>query len=92
MLAPQRHDRALLHHVIFDELCQGIVSDQSRSAVTRVIERLAAQGAEGVILGCTELEMLVGAGDSPIPAFPTTRLHVDAAVEAALHKGDHRPG
>jgi aspartate racemase len=50
----------------------------------RVIDRLVAAGAEGIILGCTEIELLIGADDSPVPVFPTTRLHVEAAVDASL--------
>ena len=49
-----------------------------------MIDRLVGAGAQGIILGCTEIELLIGAGDSPVPVFPTTRLHVEAAVDAAL--------
>jgi aspartate racemase len=73
-----------VHRVIYDELCLGIVRGESRAAYVGVIERLATAGAEGVILGCTEIELLIKAEDSPIPIFPTTRLHVEAAVRQAL--------
>lgn len=81
---PDAVDRELVHRVIYDELCLGVVRDESRAAYQGVIERLVARGAQGIILGCTEIELLIGAGDSPVPVFPTTRLHAEAAVAAAL--------
>ncbi|MCX4539500.1 aspartate/glutamate racemase family protein [Streptomyces sp. NBC_01565] len=81
---PDAAGRALVHRVIYEELCQGIVREESRSGYRKVIEELVADGAEGVILGCTEIELLIGAEDSPVPVFPTARLHAEAAVEAAL--------
>ena len=84
VLVPGPDDRALVHRVIYDELCLGVVREDSRTAYVRVIKDLVARGAEGVILGCTEIELLVRPGDSPVPAFPTTRLHVEAAVDRAL--------
>jgi aspartate racemase len=77
-------DRATVHWVIHDELCRGVIQEKSRQAYRDVIGRLVDQGADGVILGCTEIELLIGEADSPVPVFPTTRLHVEAAVEAAL--------
>ena len=73
-----------VHRVIYDELCRGVIRDESRDEYRRVIRRLVDDGAEGVIYGCTEIELLVGPEDSPVPTFPTTRLHVEAAVERAL--------
>jgi aspartate racemase len=84
VLVPEEADRALVHRVIYDELCLGVVRDASRTAYQGVIGRLVEAGAEGVVLGCTEIELLVGPADSPVPVFPTTRLHVLAAVTAAL--------
>ncbi len=84
VLLPDDDDRALVHRVIYEELCLGIVTEPSRQAYREVIARLVAAGAEGIILGCTEIELLVGQDDSPVPVFPTTRLHVEAGVEAAL--------
>jgi aspartate racemase len=81
---PGQEDRALVHRVIYDELCLGVVREESRSAYRRVIEGLVSRGAEGVVLGCTEIELLIGEEDSPVPVFPTTRLHAEAAVEMAL--------
>jgi aspartate racemase len=84
VLVPDRQDRAAVHAIIYDELCQGIVLDSSRDRYREVIARLTAAGAEGVILGCTEIELLITQADTPVPVFPTTRLHAQAAVERAL--------
>ena len=81
---PDPVDRAEVHRIIYEELCQGIVREESRTAVRAVIERLVADGADGIVLGCTELELLMGDDDAGVPLFPTTRLHVEAAVAAAL--------
>ncbi|NSC20109.1 aspartate/glutamate racemase family protein [Streptomyces albus subsp. chlorinus] len=81
---PGAEGRALVHKVIYEELCAGIVREDSRAAYQRVIGELVAQGAEGVILGCTEIELLIGPEHSPVPVFPTARLHAEAAVDAAL--------
>ena len=84
VVTPPREDRAQVHRIIFDELCLGVVREPSRQTYREVIARLAAAGAQGVVLGCTEIELLVGAADSPVPLFATTRLHVEAAVDLAL--------
>lgn len=84
VLVPEAADREIVHTVIYDELCRGIVDPESRAAYRRVIDRLVAGGAQGVILGCTEIELLVGPDDSPVPVFPTTRIHVEAALDRAL--------
>jgi len=84
VLIPNADDRAEVHRIIYQELCLGITRDSSRAAYRAVINRLVEAGAEGIILGCTEIELLIGSSDSPVPIFPTTRLHVEAAVEAAL--------
>jgi aspartate racemase len=84
VLVPDAADRAEVHRVIYEELCLGLVRDDSRELYRQVIERLVAAGAEGIILGCTEIELLIGAADSPVPVFPTTRLHVEAAVAVSL--------
>lgn len=84
VLIPDAADRATVHRVIYDELVQGVVRDESRAVYRDVIARLVDAGAEGVILGCTEIELLVGPSDSTVPVFPTTRIHVEAAVERAL--------
>lgn len=84
VLVPSAEDQATVHRIIYGELCLGVIRKESRRAYRQVIHRLVDAGAEGVIYGCTEIELLVGPDDSPVPVFPTTRLHVEAAVERAL--------
>jgi aspartate racemase len=84
VLVPEPEDRALVHRVIYDELCQGVVLDASRDAYRRVMASLADRGAEGILLGCTEIDLLVGPADATVPLFDTTRLHARRAVELAL--------
>lgn len=84
VLTPPAADRAEVHRIIYDELCLGEVRDESRQIYRNIIIRLAEAGAEGVVLGCTEIELLISATDSPVPVFPTTRLHVEAAVDFSL--------
>ncbi|MCP3802311.1 aspartate/glutamate racemase family protein [Allokutzneria sp. A3M-2-11 16] len=86
VLVPDAADRAAVHRVIYDELVKGEISGASRRLYREVIARFADAGAEGVILGCTEIELLVTQDDSPLPVFPTTRLHVEAAVADALER------
>lgn len=81
---PGDDDRTMVHDVIYDELVQGEVRDDSRRRYVDLIERMVGDGAEGVIAGCTEIELLVGPKDVDCPYFPTTALHAMAAVEAAL--------
>ncbi|GAA2070636.1 aspartate/glutamate racemase family protein [Streptomyces albiaxialis] len=87
VLVPEAEGRARVHQVIYEELCVGVVRDESREDFKAVIDGLVARGAEGVVLGCTEIELLIGPGDSPVPVFPTTRLHAEAAVDLALAEG-----
>ncbi|MDT8757667.1 aspartate/glutamate racemase family protein [Sphingomonas psychrotolerans] len=84
VLVPEAEDRARVHRIIYDELVAGKVLPESRQAFRDVIERLVAAGAEAVILGCTEIMLLIGPDDSPVPVFDTTALHAEAAVVAAL--------
>lgn len=84
VLVPEAEDRELVHRVIYDELVQGVLSAASRDAYREVAARLVARGAEGVIAGCTEIELLLTPDDVPVPYFPTTRLHAEAAVAFAL--------
>jgi aspartate racemase len=84
VMVPAAGDRAEVHRVIFEELVLGVVRDESRRAYREIILRLVGQGAQGVVLGCTEIELLIAAADSPVPVFPTTRLHVEAALAASL--------
>jgi aspartate racemase len=84
VLVPDREDRRLVHEVIYEELCVGLVRERSREELRRIIRQLVAGGAEAVLLGCTELDLLVRPEDSPVPLFDTTRLHAERAVELAL--------
>ena len=84
VLVPEADDRAMVHRVVYDELCVGVVRDESRQAYVDVLGRLADAGAEGVILGCTEIELLVDQRHTDLPLFLTARLHCEAALDAAL--------
>ena len=75
--------RTVHSHVHALGQCRGVIREESRQRYRQVIDRLIATGAEGIILGCTEIELLIGPPDSPVPVFPTTRLHVEAAVTSA---------
>lgn len=88
VLIPGTDDRALVHRVIYEELVQGKIVPASRQACRDVIARLVARGAQGIILGCTEIMLLVGPDDSDVPLFDTTRLHVEAAIARALAASD----
>lgn len=84
VIVPGKADRAVIHDVIYRELVRGIIREDSRRAYLDIIQRLAAHGAEGVIAGCTEIELLVTTDYVDGPYFPTTRLHALAAVDEAL--------
>jgi aspartate racemase len=83
-VVPAEADREIVHRVIYDELCLGKVLEPSRREYRRIISGLADQGAQGVVLACTEIPMLVGPEDSPVPVFDTTALHARKAAEWAL--------
>ena len=84
VLVPDAGDRALIHRIIYEELVRGRIEKESRDIYRAVIKRLVASGAEAIILGCTEIMLLVKAEDSAVPLFDTTRIHAEAAVERAL--------
>ncbi|MGI0119850.1 aspartate/glutamate racemase family protein [Zooshikella sp. RANM57] len=84
VLVPNDHDRQIVHQVIYQELCQGKVTEVSKKAFLRIIDDLKAQGAEGVILGCTEIGLLVNQSDTHVSLFDTTQIHADFAVKTAL--------
>lgn len=84
VVIPKDEARAEVHRVIYEELCQGQLLDSSREYYKKVIEQLAQQGCEGVILGCTEIGLLIEQKDSPIPVFDTTTIHAAAAVDFLL--------
>lgn len=83
---PSEDDRALVNRIIFDELCLGVFSDESRAEYVRIIERLAEQGCDSVALVCTEIPLLISADVSPLPVLDSTRLLAHAAVEVAIGK------
>ena len=84
VVIPGADDRRLVHDVIYDELCLGTIREESRLAYTRIIDRLVSQGAQGVILGCTEISLLVKPEHATCPLFDTTRIHAIRAVDRAL--------
>lgn len=84
VIVPDDAGREAIHRIIYDELVQGVVNDVSRDRCRSVIAALIDRGAQAIILDCTEIMLLVGEEDSPVPLFDTLALHVDAAVEAAL--------
>ena len=81
---PEAADRAEAHRIIYDELCQGVVRAESRAAYEAIAQRLIARGADSLILGCTEVGMLLSQGNVAAPVFDTPLIHADAALEAAL--------
>jgi len=81
---PDEQDRASVHRIIYDELVQGIVTESSKALYIEIIERLIANGAQGIIAGCTEIELLITQNDIDVPFFPTARLHAEAAATFAL--------
>lgn len=84
VLVPEADARATVHRVIYEELCLGVVSDGSRERYREVMAELVRRGAEGIILGCTEIGLLVGDADTTVPTFDTTRIHAQAAADWAL--------
>jgi aspartate racemase len=84
VLVPDEPDRRIVHSVIYEELCVGVIDDRSRGEYRRIMAGLADRGAQGILLGCTEIDLLVGREDSPVPVFDTTRLHAERAVDLAL--------
>ncbi len=87
VLVPGEKDRGIVHDIIYNELCAGIINESSRERFKEMIEGLASNGAEGVILGCTEIPLLIRQEDVAVPLFDTTSIHAESAVEYAL-KGD----
>jgi aspartate racemase len=84
VVVPLEEERRVVHDVIYDELCMGVVNDASRGAYRSVIAGLVDRGAEGILFGCTEIGLLVGAEDAAVPVFDTTVIHARRAVELAL--------
>lgn len=84
VVVPEAKDRAIVHRVIYEELCLGEVKASSRDEFRRVMEALAEAGAQAIVLGCTEISLLVGASDAPVPLFDTTDIHARRAADHAL--------
>jgi len=84
VLVPNKQDRDTVHRIIYQELCLGLVLPESRDAYRRIMTSLVSQGAEAIILGCTEISLLVGQQDAVVPLFDTTAIHARAAAEEAL--------
>mgnify|MGYP001041025597 FL=1 len=83
-IVPDEDGRATVHRIIYEELCEGVVTPASKQAYLDEVKRLTARGADGVILGCTEITMLIGQDDFDIPVFDTTWIHASAAMDFAL--------
>ncbi len=84
VIVPESEDRETIHRIIYEELCLGVVKPESRSEYRRIMGRLASQGAQAIILGCTEISLLVDQQDSEVPLFDTTAIHARVAAEEAL--------
>jgi len=84
VLIPDAEDRTTVHDIIYDELCRGVVRPESRARYLEIVGRLRDRGAEGVILGCTEIGLLIGQDDVDVPVFDSLPIHAQAAVKAAL--------
>ena len=84
VLIPDENERERVHQIIYEELCLGKVLDESSEEYRRIIKNLVQRGVEGIILGCTEISMLIGQKDSPVPLFDTTRIHAQKAVDWAI--------
>ena len=84
VLIPDENDRMTVHDIIYQQLCQGIVKAESRTEYIEIIEKLKRQGAQAVILGCTEIDLLISQADTHVPVFDSTALHVDQAIDWML--------
>ena len=84
VIIPEDADRQIIHDIIYNELCLGIIKDDSRQRYIDIINKLCANGAEGIILGCTEIPLLIKQSDVLIPVYDTTKIHAESAVDFAL--------
>jgi aspartate racemase len=84
VIIPDEEGRQVIHDIIYEELCLGIIKLESKEKVKRIVEDLVSMGAEGIVLGCTELPLLIKQGDCSVPILDTTRIHAEAAVEYAI--------
>ncbi|WP_026688996.1 aspartate/glutamate racemase family protein [Alteribacter aurantiacus] len=90
VVIPEKNDRELIHHVIFEELCVGKVRDTSRKRMLEVVEKMYGEGVHGIVLGCTELHMLINQNDVDLPIFDSTQLHVERVVDFMLEEENVR--
>lgn len=86
VLVPKADDRETAHRIIYDELCRGEIHESSRAAYEDIMRRLVDRGAEGIILGCTEISLLVGPENASVPLFDTTEIHARAAAMLSIHE------
>lgn len=84
VIVPEPEQRAVIHRIIYEELCLGIIQPQSKALYIGIMNDLVAVGAEGIILGCTEIELLIQPEDAAVPLFATTKIHAEAAVDRAI--------
>ena len=91
VIVPEARERAAVHRIIYEELCRGVIRAESRDTYREIMDGLARQGAEGIILGCTEISLLVGPDDASVPLFDTTALHATAAADYALGDAGEAP-
>ncbi|MFD7522096.1 aspartate/glutamate racemase family protein [Paenibacillus chitinolyticus] len=87
VIVPNEAERMVIHDIIYQELCLGIVKEESKQSYLKIINSLVQQGAEAIILGCTEITLLISQDDCSIPIYDTTRLHAECAVDFALNEG-----
>lgn len=86
VMVPNNEERGIVHSIIFDELCQGIFNPSSKEKLQKIIHDLVSCGAEGIILGCTEIPLIIRQEDVEVPVFDTMHIHAEAAVEMAIGK------
>ena len=84
VMVPDSKEQEVINRVIYEELCRGKIVPSSKKAYIEIMDRLVDQGAKGIILGCTEIGLLVNQADNPMPMFDTAKIHAEAAVEFAL--------
>lgn len=90
VIVPNEENRLVIHDIIYRELCLGIIREESKQAYLKIINDLIQQGAEGIILGCTEITLLISQHDCNIPVYDTTRIHAESAVDFALKETLHK--
>jgi aspartate racemase len=87
VIVPNEVEKMVIHDIIYQELCLGIINEESKQSYLKIINSLNQQGAEAIILGCTEITLLISQDDCNIPVYDTTRLHAECAVDFALKEG-----